>query len=89
MQEYYIRIDYANRHYSDPGSGWETDRGHTLVLYGEPDEIAHGDASFGFEQPYEVWHYHRIGRRFIFVDRAGTGVFKLMVPTWEERSAIR
>lgn len=89
MQEYYIRIDYANRHYTGNNSGWETDRGHTLVLYGEPDEIASGDASVGFEQPYVVWHYRRIGRKFIFVDRLGNGDFKLMTPKWEERSAIR
>ena len=89
MQEYYIRIDYANRHYTGNNSGWETDRGHTLVLYGEPDEIASGDASVGFEQPYVVWHYRRIGRQFVFVDRLGNGDFKLMTPRWEERSAIR
>ncbi len=89
MQEYYIRIDYANRHYTGNNSGWETDRGHTLVLYGEPDEIASGDANVRFEQSYVVWHYRRIGRKFIFVDRLGNGDFKLMTPTWEERSSIR
>lgn len=89
MEEYYVRIDYANRHYSGRRSGWETDRGHTLVLYGEPDEIDSNAADLEFKQPYEVWHYRRIGKRFIFLDRGGTGDFKLMLPTWNARSAIR
>ena len=89
MEEYYLRVDYANRHYSGINSGWETDRGHTLVLYGEPDEIDRSASDLEFKQPYEVWHYRRIGRRFIFLDKDGTGDFKLMVPTWNERSAIR
>ncbi|MFK7844510.1 MAG: GWxTD domain-containing protein [Rhodothermales bacterium] len=89
MDEYYLRIDFANRHYTGNNSGWETDRGHTLVLYGEPDGVDRSAADLQFSQPYEVWHYRRIGRRFIFVDKNGTGNFKLMVPTWNERSAIR
>lgn len=89
MDEYYDRIDYANRHYTGRNRGWETDRGHTLILYGEPDEIVGNSADVAIDQPYEVWHYHRIGRRFVFVDRAGTGLFELVVPTWNERSSIR
>ena len=86
MEEYYFRIDYANRHYTDQSNGWETDRGHTVILYGEPDEVVSNAADVSFDQPYEVWHYHRIGRRFIFVDRAGTGQFELLELS---RSAIR
>ncbi len=89
MEEYYLRIDYANRHYTGRSNGWETDRGYTLVLYGEPDQVESGSADQQFKQPYEVWHYRRIGRQFVFLDRNGTGDFKLMVPTWNERSAIR
>ncbi len=89
MEEYYLRIDYANRHYTGNNSGWETDRGHTLVLYGEPDEVDSNAADLEFKQPYEVWHYPRIGRRFIFLDKSGTGDFTRMIPAWNERSAIR
>ena len=90
MEEYYFRIDYANRHYTGgSNNGWETDRGHTLVLYGEPDAVDRSAADLEFQQPYEVWHYRRIGKRFIFLDRNGTGEFKLIVPTWNARSAIR
>ena len=89
MEEYYVRIDYANRHYSGLNSGWETDRGLTLVLYGEPDEVDRNTLDAEFSQPYEVWYYHRIGRRFIFLDRSGAGNFELITPKWAERSAIR
>lgn len=89
MQEYYLRIDFANRHYTGSGIGWETDRGHTLVLYGEPDEVDSSNLEIELTQPYEVWYYHRIGRRFIFVDRTGIGHFELIKPTWTERKVIR
>lgn len=89
MQEYYLRIDFANRHYTGSDVGWETDRGHTLVLYGEPDEVASSNLEIELTQPYEVWYYHRIGRRFIFVDRTGIGHFELIKPTWTERKVIR
>ena len=89
MEEYYIRIDYANRHYSGLNSGWETDRGLTLVLYGEPDEVDRNTLDAEFSQPYEVWYYHRVGLRFIFLDRGGVGNFELITPKWAERSVIR
>ena len=89
MQEYYSRIDFANRHYTGADSGWETDRGHTLVLYGEPDNVDRSSLDAELAQPYEVWYYHRIGRRFIFVDRAGLGQFELIKPIWSERTLIR
>ena len=89
MQEYYLRIDFANRHYTGSDVGWETDRGHTLVLYGEPDEVDRSNLEIELTQPYEVWYYHRIGRRFIFVDRSGGGHFELITPTWSERKVIR
>lgn len=89
MEEYYLRIDYANRHYTGNSNGWETDRGYTLVLYGEPDEVDSSSADLQFKQPYEVWHYRRIGRQFVFLDQNGNGDFKLIVPTWNERNAIR
>ena len=89
MEEYYLRIDFANRHYSGLNSGWETDRGLTLVLYGEPDEVDRNALDAEFSQPYEVWYYNRIGLRFIFLDRGGVGNFELITPKWAERSVIR
>jgi GWxTD domain-containing protein len=89
MDEYYHRIDFANRHYVGQSGGWQSDRGHALVLFGEPDEVEQGRANADVKQPYEVWHYRRIGRRFVFIDETGGGDFRLISPPWDERSSIR
>ncbi len=89
MEEYYHRIDFANRHYSGPVRGWESDRGHALVLFGEPDEVELGEANADVRQPYEIWHYRRIGRRFVFIDDTGRGDFRMVSPPWDERATIR
>lgn len=89
MDEYYHRIDFANRHYAGQAGGWQGDRGHALVLFGEPDEVEQGQANADVKHPYEVWHYRRIGRRFVFIDEAGRGDFRLVSPPWDERSSIR
>lgn len=86
MEEYYYRIAYANRRYSNPTEGWSTDRGQVLVLFGEPDRIEGQSAD---AKPYEVWIYNRIGRKFIFVDESGRGDFKLLIPIWDERNRLR
>ena len=82
MEEYYFRIDFANRRYTGSNSGWETDRGETLVLYGEPDQVDRSSLEVEISQPYEVWYYNRINRRFIFVDRSGGGQFELIKTMW-------
>ncbi len=90
MEEYYYRVARANRSYSqearDLTAGWKTDRGHVLVLFGEPDAIEEHNAQ---AQPYEVWRYERIGRQFVFVDEDGRGTYKLLEPIWNERTRIR
>ena len=88
MEEYYYRIDYANRKFSSVTPGWKTDRGHVLILHGYPDNIKRQTFSFGAE-PWEVWSYYRIGRQFIFVDKTGFGDYELVVPIWDERTRIR
>ena len=82
MEEYYLRIDFANRRYTGSNSGWETDRGETLVLYGEPDQVDRSSLAVEISQPFEVWYYNRINRRFIFVDRSGGGQFELIKTMW-------
>lgn len=87
MEEYYYRVDYANRSFGHLQDGWRTDRGNVIVLFGEPDFIENPlGASV---RPYEVWYYYRIGRRFVFLDRNGLGDFELMVPIWDEKTRIR
>lgn len=88
MEEYYYRIDYANRVFGSLVPGWKTDRGHVLIRFGYPDTIDRQTYSFGAE-PWEVWYYYRIGRQYIFVDKTGFGDYELLIPIWDERNRIR
>ncbi len=88
MEEYYYRIAYANRKYGQVDDGWQTDRGHVLVLYGEPDHVDRHPFNFNVK-PYEVWYYYGIGRRFVFIDETGRGDYELLVPYWDERTRLR
>ena len=88
MEEYYYRVARANRSYDPRGArdGWRSDRGHVLVLFGEPDAIERQPRSADAE-PYEIWNYEQIGRRFIFVDQGGR--FKLLEPIWDKQNGLR
>ncbi len=88
MEEYYYRIAYANKNYGGGIPGWKTDRGQVLVSFGQPDHVDRHPHNYNVE-PYEVWWYHRIGRRFIFIDKTGFGDFQLLVPIWDDRNRIR
>jgi len=88
MEEYYYRVAYADRQYGrQQGEGWQTDRGEVFVRFGEPDRVEnHATGQSG--RPHQIWHYNRIGRRFIFVDESGRGDFRLLVPIWDERTRM-
>lgn len=88
MEEYYYRVSHANRRYGSLMDGWKTDRGQVVVLFGEPDYVESHPYNFNVE-PYEIWYYYSIGRRFIFVDRTGLDDYQLLVPIWDERTRIR
>ena len=78
-EEYFERIDYAEEHFGHADRGYKSDRGHVYVVYGPPDEI--DSRPFEIDSPaYETWHYYEIGRKFIFVDRYGSGAFRLESP---------
>lgn len=88
MEEYYYRVAFANRQYSTSTEGWKTDRGYVMVNFGEPEHVERHPYSFDTE-PYEIWYYYRIGRRFIFIDRTGLGDYELLRPIWDEANRIR
>jgi GWxTD domain-containing protein len=62
--------------------GWQTDRGHILIVYGPPDEIEASTANAATLFPSQVWSYRHIDRvgdnlSITFVDRTGTGDYTL------------
>jgi GWxTD domain-containing protein len=89
MEEYYYRVDYANRRFGVGRlrSGWDTDRGEVLIRFGEPDNVRRHPFSMG-ARPYEVWEYPRLNRRFVFIDQTGFGDYQLRIPIWDERNRM-
>jgi len=81
MSEYYRRVEYANEHFADSRSGWESDRGQILIIYGQPTEIERSDISVQ-TAPYEIWRYHYLNKSFLFRDDYGFGEYKLITPVW-------
>lgn len=71
-EEYYTRVAEANERYSEGARpGWQTDRGRIYILYGPPDFVTHESSERDLSTHYEIWHYQRLGQRFIFRDTGG------------------
>lgn len=81
MEEYYFRVEYSDEKYSTHRPGWETDRGRIYIMYGEPSDIERHPFESG-SRPYEIWYYHNLNRRFVFVDYTGFGDYTLAGPQW-------
>jgi GWxTD domain-containing protein len=79
MEEYYFRVQYADDHYATHRPGWETDRGRIYIIFGEPTDIERHPFESG-SRPYEIWYYHNLNRRFVFVDYTGFGDYTLEGP---------
>ncbi|MGH2574538.1 MAG: GWxTD domain-containing protein [Ignavibacteria bacterium] len=83
MNEYYKRIEYANKtystHYTD---GWKTDMGMVYIIFGLPSNIERHPYEMD-TKPYEVWDYYDINRQFVFVDNSGFGDYRLITPIWD------
>ncbi|MDP8228669.1 MAG: GWxTD domain-containing protein [Candidatus Electryoneaceae bacterium] len=81
MLEYYRRVHVANVQFGGIRSGWETDRGQVLIIYGQPTEVERSELD-SQNVPYEVWNYHHINKRFVFRDDYGFGEYRLVTPIW-------
>ncbi len=75
--EYFRRIDQANRLFSDGGEpGWLQDRGRIYILLGPPsDRAAYPRGVTFYGLPTEYWTYGFFP--IVFVDRDWTGNYKL------------
>jgi len=82
--EYMENVELADTRYSTHfRTGWKTDRGRVLLVYGRPDEIERNPSSID-SQPYEVWYYYALdgGSEFIFGDLSGHGDYELLHSTY-------
>lgn len=83
MNEYYRRIDYANKNYSTQyTTGWKTDMGMVFIIFGLPNNVERHPYEMD-RKPYEVWDYYELNRQFVFVDDSGFGDYRLVTPIWD------
>ncbi len=78
--EFFNRVDYANRNFSEPSSnaeGWKTDRGRVLLRNGLPNDIERQAVEPGMPS-VEIWFYTRLNKRYIFTDQQGMGEYRLV-----------
>ena len=82
MDEYYGRVDYANKHFTHFLDGWKSDMGMVYIIFGTPSNVERhpfdSDA-----KPYEVWTYYELNRQFVFIDQSGFGDYRLQTPIWD------
>lgn len=78
-EEYFERIAYCEKHFSQGDRGYRSDRAKVYVTYGPPDQVE--SRPFNIDRPAEeIWYYYQNNRTFVFVDRFGSGEFVLSNP---------
>lgn len=78
FDEYYERLNYADKNFKSYNEGWLTDKGNVYVVFGKPDN-AERYAGYADNRIYEKWTYLS-NREFLFVDNTGFGDFHLIRP---------
>lgn len=80
FEQYYSRIEYANKVFRSYTEGWRTDKGMVYIIFGRPiNEERYGTMSDG--RILERWTYSN-GKQFIFIDNSGFGDFRLYSPQY-------
>jgi len=80
FEEYFARVEYANRNFRSYAEGWLTDMGMVYIVLGEPSSVERR------VNPYDnrslvIWTYARLNRRYVFVDNTGFGDYRLSPST--------
>ncbi len=79
--EYFRRIAISNRYFStwrEETKGWQTDRGRIYIIYGKPSLVENPSVSTSDFSRYEIWIYNHLQKRFVFLDRLGSGNYQLI-----------
>lgn len=82
MEEYYARVEYANKQFSHYIDGWRTDMGMIYIIFGAPNNVDRHPFEVD-SKPYEVWAYYELNYSFVFIDQTGFGDYRLETPMWE------
>jgi len=78
FDEYYTRIQYANKNFKSYTEGWLTDMGMVYIVFGQPDYIDKSD-TYSTRTLYVKWTYLN-NREFLFSDETGMGDYRLVRP---------
>lgn len=77
--DFYRRIDYANKHFKEGRPGWKTDRGRIYIYMGPPDKFeeffSHGDEEVRGSIIWWVYYNYELGIEF--ADETGTGEYRI------------
>jgi GWxTD domain-containing protein len=70
-EEFFARIDYANKHFREGTHGWKTDRGRIYVYLGPPDRFdetyTNPNTGRALEGSWLVWIYYRYNLAILFI----------------------
>ena len=78
QNEFYLRVQKSIHDFSLRfKEGWRTERGETLILYGEPSNVDKHHHIAG-SKPYEIWYYENLNKKITFLDKQDNGDFKLV-----------
>jgi GWxTD domain-containing protein len=88
MEEYYQRVEYANKHFGHYQPGWRTDMGMVYLVFGPPSNVERHPFDID-SKPYEVWTYYDLSYSFVFLDETGFGDYRLITPLWEVYNRVR
>ena len=77
-EEYFARIDYANKKFKTYAEGWLSDMGKVFIIYGAPTNSEKRE-QMGGTRVVEYWSYQN-GKNFTFVDNSNFGYFELTTP---------
>lgn len=75
FEEYYQRIDHANKNYRSYTEGWLTDMGMVYIILGPPAAVERLNIRTGFAQRI-IWTYPN-NMSYIFDDNTGFGDYRL------------
>jgi len=82
MEEYYSRVQYANKHFGRFTEGWKSDMGMVYIIFGAPNNVE--SQPFPVDsKPREIWTYYELNQQFVFVDLTGFGDYRLQNSLWD------
>jgi GWxTD domain-containing protein len=82
MEEYYAKVEYANKHFAHYIEGWRTDMGMVYIVFGAPNNVERHPFDID-SKPYEIWSYYDLNHELVFIDATGFGDYRLETPIWE------